>query len=94
MPVSIAVELFGAPRLLAKAPSIDVDCQEPVVVRELLRGLEAACPPLRGRVLRSGDGTLVEGFLLSVNGRRFVEDLGETLTVGDHLLLFSAAAGG
>jgi hypothetical protein len=45
-------------------------------------------------VLRSGDGTLVEGFLLSVNGRRFVEDLGETLTVGDHLLLFSAAAGG
>jgi len=90
----VAVELFGAPRLLAKAASVDVSCEEPAVVRDLLRGLEEACPALKGRILRAGEGGLVEGFLLSVNGRRFVRDLDETLTAGDRLLLFSSSAGG
>ncbi len=90
----VAIELFGAPRLLAKAASVDVPSQGPAVVRDLLHGLEEACPALKGRVLRAGEGTLVEGFLLSVNGRRFVRDLDETLAAGDRLLLFSSSAGG
>lgn len=90
----IAVELFGAPRLLAKAAAVEVPCCPPAAVREVLRGLEATCPVLRGRVLKADGATLIEGFALNVNGSRFVRDLDETLAAGDRLLLFSSAAGG
>ncbi len=91
---TLAVELFGAPRLLAKAAAVEVPCSPPAAVLEVLRGLEATCPVLRGRVLKPDGATLIEGFALNVNGSRFVRDLDETLDVGDRLLLFSSAAGG
>ena len=61
-------------------------------VAEVLAALETACPQLNG--LRTSDGGLSPHYLLSLDGREFLGDLGYRLQPGDRLLLLTADVGG
>ncbi len=87
--VPITVEFFGIPRQRAGRGEVSVRAR---TVGEALAAVVRQCPSLSG--LRSADGTLAKQFLLSLNGERFITDLEEVLTGGEHLLLLSADAGG
>jgi len=59
---------------------------------EALAAVEHRCPKLVG--LLAASGRLDPHYLLSVDGQRFLGDLGEPLRPGERLLLLSADAGG
>jgi hypothetical protein len=86
---TIVVEFFGIPRMQAGRSELSV---EATTAAEALIAVESRCPALAGLV--QSDGSLVPHYLLSVDGRRFVHDLGETLGHRTRLLLLSADAGG
>ncbi len=85
----VAVEFYGVPRLRAGRAELAVEAGP---AADVLARVAAACPGL-GQVVRP-DGRLAPQYLLSVNGERFVTDLGEPLPAGSRLLLLSADAGG
>jgi molybdopterin converting factor small subunit len=85
----VTVEFFGVPRQRAGRPELAVAARS---VGELLKAVELACPGLAG--LRRPDGRLSGHYLLSIDGRRFVSDIGQALQPGDRVLLLSADAGG
>jgi hypothetical protein len=85
----VIVEFFGMPRFRAGRGELRV---APGTVAEILTHVSAACPGLTGLV--RADGRLAPHYLLSLDGRRFVTDLGEDVRAGDRLLLLSADAGG
>jgi molybdopterin converting factor small subunit len=49
-------------------------------------------PQLEGVCVERGE--LKNGYLASIDGRRFTRSADETLSAGDHILLLSADAGG
>ncbi|MEZ6065640.1 MAG: MoaD/ThiS family protein [Planctomycetaceae bacterium] len=86
---TIRVEFYGIPRLRAKRPALDVEAE---TVREALQqtvqvlpGLADCCTP---------DGGLRSGYLLSIDGVRFISDVTQELRPGQTLLLLSRDAGG
>jgi molybdopterin converting factor small subunit len=85
----VTVELFGIPRARAGRAELTVHA---ATAAEALSALVLACPALAG--VRHADGRLAPQYLLSVDGQRFLTDLGEPLRPGDRLLLLSADAGG
>jgi molybdopterin converting factor small subunit len=85
----VTVELFGVPRLRAGRAEVEAPAGS---VSDVLAVVERTCPGL-GR-LRGADGRLSPHYLLSLDGRRFLGEPGETLRDGDHVLLLSADAGG
>jgi len=87
--VTITVELYGIARLRAGAARADL---EATTLGELFRALAERHPELEGEVIR--DGALVEGWLLSLNGERFLDDPATPLPDHAHVLLLSAQAGG
>jgi hypothetical protein len=88
-PADVTVEFFGVPRLRAGRPALSVRAG---TVAEALALVQAVCPALAGLV--RPDGQLAGHYLVSVDGRHFVTDLGQRLRPGDRLLLLSADAGG
>jgi molybdopterin converting factor small subunit len=85
----VTVEFYGVPRQRAGRAELTVTAR---TVAELLEAVERACPGLSG--LRRPDGRLAAHYLLSVEGQRFVSDVGQELRPGDRVLLLSADAGG
>ncbi len=85
----VTVEFYGVPRQRAGRPELAVAAR---TVGELLAAVEAACPGLAG--LRRPDGRLAPHYLLSLDGREFVTDVGQELRPGERVLLLSADAGG
>jgi molybdopterin converting factor small subunit len=85
----LTVEFYGTARLRAGRPALAVPAG---TVADVLAAVESACPGLAGLV--RGDGRLSPHYLLSLDGRQFVTDLGRTLQAGDQLLLLAADAGG
>jgi molybdopterin converting factor small subunit len=85
----VTIEFFGVPRQRAGRTELTVTAR---TVGELLEAIEQACPGLAG--LRRPDGRLAAHYLLSIDGRRFVTDVGQALRPGDRVLLLSADAGG
>lgn len=86
---TVTVEFYGIPRQRAGRAELAASAG---TVRELLAAVEHACPGLGGLV--QADGRLTPHYLLSLDGRRFVTDLGQRLRPGERLLLLSADAGG
>ncbi len=86
---TVTVEFFGVPRHCAGRAELRVAA---ATVAELLTAVERACPGLAG--LRRADGRLAPHYLLSIDGRRFIGDMGEALRPGERVLLLSADAGG
>jgi molybdopterin converting factor small subunit len=87
--VLVMVEFFGIPRARAGCQEMTLSAATP---REALAALVADCPGLEGLCLP--DGRLAPGYLLSLDGTRFVTDLDQPLRTGERLLLLSADAGG
>jgi len=85
----VTVEFYGVPRQRAGRAELSVAAR---TVAELLEAVERACPGLAG--LRRPDGRLAGHYLLSIDGRQFVTDVGQELRTGDRVLLLSADAGG
>ena len=86
MPVT--VEFLGLPRLRAGCASVRVDAG---TMADVLRAVEQACPGLGGLLI---DGRISAHVLVSINGRRFVDDVRQPVSPGDCVLLLSADAGG
>ena len=87
MPVT--VEFYGLPRQRAGRTEITTVAG---TVRDALGAAHAACPNLSG--LLTPDGRLNPHYLVSLNGERFVTDLGEVLTGDARVLVMGTDAGG
>jgi molybdopterin converting factor small subunit len=87
--MTIRVEFYGMARRIAGAASIDVAGETAAVAliaaRRRIPALDACC---------DSTGRPRPGYILNVNGRRFVSDPHESLAAGDVLLLLSSDAGG
>jgi len=57
---------------------------------EVLHAIATACPELN----LLADGRLASQYLISIDGKRFANDLNETVRPGERLLLLGADAGG
>jgi molybdopterin converting factor small subunit len=86
---SVTVEFFGVPRQRAGRSELAVVAGS---VAELLAEVERACPQFAG--LLFADGRLSSHYLLSLDGKQFVNDLRQELQPGSRVLLLSADAGG
>ena len=86
---SVRVEFVGFPRELAAVAAREVDARR---LADVFARLEADHPSL-ARMCFS-EGRLRGGFLVSVNGGRFVTDPATPLDPGDTVILLSADAGG
>jgi molybdopterin converting factor small subunit len=85
----VTVEFYGVPRLRAGRPELRVRA---ATAAAALAAVARACPGLAE--VCGADGRLMPAYLLSLDGERFLTDLGERLQHGDRLLLLSADAGG
>jgi len=85
----VTVEFYGVPRQRAGRAELAVAAR---TIAELLAAVERGCPGLAG--LRRPDGGLAGHYLLSIDGRQFITDMGQELRPGDRVLLLSADAGG
>jgi molybdopterin converting factor small subunit len=86
---TVTVEFFGVPRQRAGRAELVVPAG---TIAEVLAAIGQSCPALTDLVQASG--RLAPHYALSLNGQRFLRDLGLRLTSGDRLLLLSADAGG
>jgi hypothetical protein len=85
----VIVEFYGVPRLRAGRAELAVPGG---TLREVLAEVERLCPRLAGLV--RAEGRLSPHYLLALDGRHFVTDLGQSTKPGDRLVLLSADAGG
>lgn len=92
--VTIRVELFGTPRLRTKRSVIELTTPRHVRLDELVSTLGQACPELVGHAIQDDLSGLQEGFVLNLNGTRFLSRDDLTFGPGDSLLLMSNQAGG
>jgi len=83
------IELFGIARARAGTDVVDVDAAS---LGDAIRALAEACPGLVPEVVR--EGRVTDGFLVSMNGERFVTDPETPLRADDALLLLGAQMGG
>ena len=91
---SITIELFGTARLLAGKNKINITCDKPARLCELLRKLAYIEPKLVGIVISNDRNSLIKSFILNLNGDRFVTDMDEVVVPGDNVLIFSSQSGG
>ena len=85
----VTVEFYGIPRQRAGRADLNVPAGN---VAELLAAIAQHCPALAD--LRRPDGRLAAHYLISLDGRCFINDPGSELRPGDRVLLLSADAGG
>jgi molybdopterin converting factor small subunit len=88
--VSVNVELFGVPRLLAGARSLPAAGR---TLGEVAADLGARCPALIGKVIDGESGWLLGGYTFVVD-ERFTRDPTCRLTAVSSVLLVSSVAGG
>jgi hypothetical protein len=87
--LTVVVEMYGLARLRAGRETLTVAARTPF---EALRLVTAGCPNLQGLLTEAGQ--LDGHYLVSLNGRCFLDDLELELENGDRLLLLSADSGG
>jgi molybdopterin converting factor small subunit len=81
-------------RLLAGVAAVEVALGEGDDLGAALAALAMRCPSLVGGVIRAQRPALAEGYVLNLNGREFVRDLGRRPAAGDRVLVLAASAGG
>ena len=86
---TITIELFGMPRARAGVRELVVSA---ATIGEALAEVIAKCPALADVV--NADGKLASQYLLSLDGKRFISDVSQSLQPGERLLLLSSDAGG
>jgi len=90
--ISVSVELFGVPRLLAKTRSVTLNLAEGATLAQVLSALAEKLPMLAGRVIEAG--SLISGYTCNINGLDFVRTPNAKVASGDKIFLLSADAGG
>jgi molybdenum cofactor guanylyltransferase len=90
--LSVCVELFGVPRMLAKTKSVSLDLAAGATLAQVLSALTEKLPMLAGRVIDAGG--LVSGYTCNINGLDFVRTPHTKIQSGDKIFLLSADAGG
>lgn len=91
-PISISVELFGVPRMLAKTGSVSLDLAAGATIAQVLAALAEKLPVLAGRVIEAGG--LISGYTCNLNGLDFVRTPNAKVKSGDKIFILSADAGG
>ncbi len=89
-PVTLRVELFGVPRLLAGERSV---VAAGATLGDLAADLARRNPALAGRVLDAGSGWPLDGYSFVV-AERFTRERSHPLHEGTSVLLVASAAGG
>ena len=89
-PNTLAVELFGVPRLLAGERTVLAAGE---TLGELAADLAKRHPVLAGRVLDPGSGWPLDGYSFVV-AERFTRDPSHPLREGTSVLLVASSAGG
>jgi molybdopterin converting factor small subunit len=89
-PVTLDIELFGVPRLLAGARTVAAAGE---TLGELAADLARRYPALAGRVLDAASGWPLDGYSFVV-AERFTRDQSHPLHEGCSVLLVASAAGG
>ena len=87
--MAITVELFGIARTRAGVASAEVQAD---TLGAALRALAEAHPALEGEVVVGA--RTANGYLVSLDGERFIDDAATDLPDGSRLLLLSGQAGG
>ena len=90
--ISVCVELFGVPRMLAKTKSVTLDLAAGATLAQVLSALTEKLPMLTGRVIKAG--SLISGYTCNINGLDFVRTPNAKIKSGDKIFLLSADAGG
>lgn len=85
----VTIELLGVPRRRSGRSKVLVSAR---TAREALERLAVQCPGLKDVI--GAEGEMAPHYLLSLDGRVFLKDLGRVLEPGERLLLLSADAGG
>ena len=93
-PVSVTVELFGVPRLLAKTKAVSVSLPQEATLSQVFSALAERLPVLVGRVISADGGKLFSGYACNVNGLEFVRSPSAKVNSGDRIFILSADAGG
>jgi molybdopterin converting factor small subunit len=89
----ITIELFGVARLRAGRSLVTIDCGVSTLAGALA-ALADTCPALDGPVVVRARGAVCEGYRVSLNADRFLDNPETPLSDGDALLLISADTGG
>jgi len=90
--ILISVELFGVPRLLAKAKEVSLSLPQDATLAQVFSALAEKLPVLAGRIIN--EHGLVSGYSCNINGTDFVRTPGAKIRSGDKILILSADAGG
>jgi molybdopterin converting factor small subunit len=90
----VRVELFGVARLTAGERLVEVAVPSDGTLGDVVAGLARRRPQLLGPVISLDGQSLLDGYVLNLNGRDFVRDLSRPMAAGDTVLLVAAAAGG
>jgi molybdopterin converting factor small subunit len=93
-PVSVTVELFGVPRLLAKTKAVSLSLPQETTLSQVFSALAERLPVLVGRVISSDKDSLFSGYACNVNGLEFVRSPSAKVNHGDRIFILSADAGG
>lgn len=88
-PTVVTVEFLGIVRQRAGDERAEFVATN---LKELWQAVGNAYPRLEGICVDAG--TLRDGYLASIDGRRFTRNSEESLASGQHILLLSADAGG
>ena len=83
------IELYGIARIRAGLDWVEIEAS---TLQEAVRALAEQCPGLVPEVVV--DERLADGFLASLDGRRFLSDESTQLEPSATLLIVSAEAGG
>jgi hypothetical protein len=90
----MTIELLGVARLIAGVSALEVPYPAEGTAGALVRELAARLPALVGTVIDDGGAGLVDGFVLSLDGRVWTRDPAAPLAGAPHALLLSNMAGG
>ena len=92
----VEVELLGLSRLVTGKRQVSLELEGDVTFRDIVRELGTAYPELIGNVIRSDKQTLQEPNIFNLNARQMIQanQMGNSLSDGDRVILMSMSAGG
>jgi len=92
----VQLELFGPARLIAGKKEISLDLREGSTFRDIVRMLSAEYPEMIGDVIQPDGETLQEPNIFNLNAKQMIQadQMGNTPSDGDRIILMSISAGG
>ncbi|MBN1487779.1 MAG: MoaD/ThiS family protein [Anaerolineae bacterium] len=94
--MEILIEFNGIPRILAGERQLQLQLEEGVTFREIIRLLGKRYPKMIGQVVHPDGETLYSSQMMNLNGEHMVqpEQMGDSPKHGDRIIMMSILAGG